>query len=334
MKTAAGIVLALNVAVVAPAFGQSYEEAEKKSNLGRAEYDKGRYETALGYFKEAFSLYPSEKYLFNCAKACLRLDDPEGAIYYYEQYLSFNPVASDRVQVENEVKQLRERLKKKGLVEVRLVSNPPKASVRLVPERRSEVTSTPGSVFLSPGEWKALFSLEGYPSKEMLVEARDAGKGQIVVEAVLRKGVEEVKLDPVEVKPDPVEVKVTPPNGLEKPGDAAFPMRAVLVAAGGAGVAVAGVGGWFWYDGWSAMSDAREKRDANEIDQDEHNKRYGAGRDDYVLGQWIVGSGVLIAAAAAFTWAMLPGDQQAPLPVTPGVAPTPGGAVFCLDAAW
>ena len=80
--------IAVSLAVVllslsSAAGAQSLEEAEKVSERAKAAYNKEHFQEALALFKEAYALYPSERYLFNCAKTCVRLQDMEGAVYYY-----------------------------------------------------------------------------------------------------------------------------------------------------------------------------------------------------------------------------------------------------------
>ncbi len=179
------------------ALAQSYEAAQKLNDDGRAAYDRGEFSVALDLFKQAFALYPSERYLFNSAKACVRLADSEGAIYFYERYLTFNPMAKDRQAVESEVGQLKEMLRDGGLTEVRVVSNPPQAAVRVVPARQTQVAETPGSLFLAQGSYTLLFTLPGFKVKEVVVELPAGSQPLVAVEGVLERlepgGILEVK---------------------------------------------------------------------------------------------------------------------------------------------
>jgi len=170
-----------------PVRGQSYEAAQKLNDGGRAAYDKGEFPAALDLFKQAFALYPSERYLFNAAKACVRLADSEGAIYFYERYLTFNPTAKDRQAVESEVSSLKEMMRGNGLAEVRAVSNPPQAALRVLPERQTQVVETPGSLFLAPGSYTLVFTLQGFRPKEVVVELTAGGAPLVAVEGVLER---------------------------------------------------------------------------------------------------------------------------------------------------
>ena len=166
---------------------QSREEAEAKNALARAAYDRHDFKTALALFKEAFSLHRSERYLFNSAKACLRLEDREGAVYYYERYLSLKPEAADRAQVGEELAGLRAELRERGMVEVVLSSTPGGARISMSPERRTEMAITPGSMFLAPGSYVFTFIREGYQPVTKTGRAADGATAPLTVDATLEK---------------------------------------------------------------------------------------------------------------------------------------------------
>lgn len=166
-----------------PLQAQTLEEAEKLSAEGRAHYDAGDFKPALEAFKKAYKQFPSERYLFNAAKACIRLDNPEGAVFYYERYLAFNPVAADRTSISDEAGELKELLRKRQLKEVRLLSNPSSVTIS-IPGHNSEVISTPGSVFLPTGSYQAHFSHPDYETRVMDIEVTAQTPRQIV-EAIL-----------------------------------------------------------------------------------------------------------------------------------------------------
>ena len=166
---------------------QPLEEAEAKNALARAAYDRHDFKTALALFKEAFSLRPSERYLYNSAKACLRLEDREGAVYYYERYLSLKPGASDRAKVEEELARLRTELKERGMVEIVFSSTPEGALVSMAPERRTEMATTPGSMFLAPGSYVFTFIKEGYLPVTKTARAVDGATEPARLEAGLEK---------------------------------------------------------------------------------------------------------------------------------------------------
>lgn len=166
---------------------QPREDAEAKNAQARAAYDRHDFKTALALFKEAFSLHKSERYLYNSAKACLRLEDREGAVYYYERYLSLKPAASDRAQVEAELAELRAELKERGMVEIVFSSSPKGATVSMSPERHTEMATTPGSMFLAPGSYVITFIKEGYLPVTKTTLAADGAAEPARVEAALEK---------------------------------------------------------------------------------------------------------------------------------------------------
>lgn len=166
---------------------QPLQEAEKLNQQARAAYDKGDFAEALGLFKQAFEALPNERYLFNSAKACYRLEDSEGAIYFYQRYLAFNPTAKDRKKVEKEVARLRKRLVRQGRKEIRLDSEPTGAAISLEPAYRTEVKSTPGVVFLKPGSHTVVFVLAEYEEKRIGLEVGEGADSPTDVLAKLKR---------------------------------------------------------------------------------------------------------------------------------------------------
>lgn len=320
-----------------PAGGQTRkDDAERKRNAGEQAYNAGQFRQALKLFKEAWEIRPLARYLFNAAKACIRLEDLEGAIYYYERYLAGASDQSDRTEVEQEMEHYRKVLSKRGLIEVKMTSVPPGATIRTTPERESEVTRTPGSFFLPPGPWTITFELEGHEPVTMEVNAVP-GTEPIKVNAVLVN----MRNLSVEVAPDlggtnrgkDGEPTVTAPTGQSE-----FPLRTLLIATGGAGLLTVAAGGWFWFDGEDAMSDAVSQYNAGKISREEHDKQYRDGRDDYILGQWLVASGALVATSAAVCQLLFSTETETTPPSSmvpaPSLAPTSGGFVVSLTRTW
>ena len=118
----------------------------------RDAYDAGHFTEALGLFKKAHEKMPLPKYLFNAAKTCLHMDDPESAIHYNRRYLAAAPTATDRAEVEEEIAALRKALHERGLVRLVLSSEPPGAALTIDGATHPEITSTPTERWLPPGD--------------------------------------------------------------------------------------------------------------------------------------------------------------------------------------
>mgnify|MGYP002640372815 FL=1 len=285
------LVLALGLS--GAALGQSQEAAELKSVAGRAFYDQEKFSLALASFKEAFALHPSSRYLFNSAKACGRLGDEEGAIYYFERYLALNPVAEDRETVLADIEKARQALLAAGRIEVHLQVVPAGAAVVVPPEHSSEVALAPASLFVVPGSYLLEFVAEGFVEQRVTIDVAPDSPVLVTVE---------VSLEP------PI---VAPASGTGKPvepGPAPLPWQWVMLGIGGAGVVAAGTGGYLWYDGWAGMGEA------NDAGGPDYTSSYRTARDRYVVGQWVTAAGAAVAAGGILGYYLWPHTVATPAP--------------------
>ena len=304
-------ILVLTLGLSLPALGQSQEAAEVKSAEGRAFYDDQKFDLALASFKEAFALHPSSRYLFNSAKACVRLDDGEGAVYFFERYLITNPVAEDRPDVLSEIDKLRGELFAAGRREVRLKVEPAEAVIEAPEGHSTEVVLAPASLFLAPGSYCVGFKAEGFLEQRATVEVAADGPALVTVEATLEK--------PVAGNPDDLVTKI-------EPDPTPFPWQWVMLGIGGAGVVAAGSGGYLWYDGWAGMGDANDRGGPDYTDN------YRAARDRYVAGQWVTAAGAVVAVGGVLGYYLWPREAGA---LAPSVSLVPRDDGFVLGVgAW
>jgi tetratricopeptide (TPR) repeat protein len=118
---------------------QILEKARKRFQAGQEAYEQGRYEAALHDFQESHRLSKNPILYFNMAACEERLDHQQAAALLLHQYLSENPKAEDRVQVENRIRVLDERdeqIKKEP-------STAPPAEVAPTPAAVAAPVSTP-----------------------------------------------------------------------------------------------------------------------------------------------------------------------------------------------
>jgi tetratricopeptide (TPR) repeat protein len=107
-----GIVgIAIALALPTPAVGQSTNGARARElyEEGARLYNMGQYENALRSFEQAYALSGAKPLLFNIAQAH-RLAGPlhcERALLAYETYLREDPQASNRVEVEQRIGEMR-----------------------------------------------------------------------------------------------------------------------------------------------------------------------------------------------------------------------------------
>ena len=146
--------LSLVLAMAAPprAIADDRNDADALNSEARDAYDAGHFAQALELFKKAYEKVPLPKYLFNAAKACLHLDDPESASHYDLRYLAAAPTAADRAEVEEEIAALRTALNARGLVRLVLSSDPPGAALTIDGATHPEITTTPAERWLPPGD--------------------------------------------------------------------------------------------------------------------------------------------------------------------------------------
>ena len=194
--------LLLTLPCVRTAQGQEPETAAQWNAKGKNWYDQREFQKALTCFKKAWSLEPGARYLFNSAKACVRLEEREGAIYYYRQYLSMVPDTADREEVEQEMMELTRQMLESGHTEVQLSSVPAGASIALDPPRPTEVAKTPGALFLKTGRYKVTLTSEGFEAATLELEIPLQGPSPIVKKETLK---------PIPLTGD-VEVQLSPPG--------------------------------------------------------------------------------------------------------------------------
>ncbi len=304
------LILILALGFSLPVRGQSQEAAELKSAEGRAFYDDQKFDLALASFKAAYALHASSRYLFNSAKACVRLEDGEGALYFFEQYLLSNPVAEDRESVLEEMEELRGELLAAGRREVRFMVAPKGAEIVASAGRPTEVASTPASLYLAPGIYVVGFRAAGFLDQTTTIEVAADGPTLVTVETALEKPIAGNPKDPdTRLGTDP------------KP----FPWRWVMLGVGGAGAVAAGTGGYLWYDGWAGMGSA------NDSGGPDYTDNYRTARDRYVAGQWVTAAGAVVAAGGLLGYYLWPQQAGAPAPAV-SLLPYEDGFVLGLGA--
>lgn len=107
-------------------------DAQYKARImaGRKAYAAGDYEGAIEEFKAAFDIKPVTGPLFNIAKSYEQMARYEEAIDYYQQYLDLEPNASDRANIEETIKRLKQSIRSR-FQELSVSSDPPGADIYL-----------------------------------------------------------------------------------------------------------------------------------------------------------------------------------------------------------
>lgn len=111
---------------------QNSPEARYKARIegGKKAFSRGDYDAAIQEFKAAFDIKPSGAVLFNIAKSFERMSRYEEAIDYYQQYLDLDPNATDRPDVEEQIRRLKKSIRER-FQELSVSSEPPGADIYL-----------------------------------------------------------------------------------------------------------------------------------------------------------------------------------------------------------
>ena len=102
-------VLALFLAA-RPAAAEDAETKTAKRHFakGKKLFALGRFEEALDHYEKAYDAKPIPAFLFNIAQCHRNLGDLDKAIFSYRRYLTEDPEAEDREEVEQQIADLEE----------------------------------------------------------------------------------------------------------------------------------------------------------------------------------------------------------------------------------
>ncbi len=146
---------------------------EKARTRARALYDQGaqaynesRYYQAAAYFLDAYRVYPAPQLLFNVAKAHDKLSVASSALAFYREYLRKLPDAPDAAEVGSRVHDLEAALAQRGVQQLSVLTNPPRALVA-VDDTAVGVTPFTGEIW--PGEHRLTITLDGHKALTKLI---------------------------------------------------------------------------------------------------------------------------------------------------------------------
>ena len=142
-------------------------EAKAKYEQGAAAYSAGRFKDAVDLFLEADALAPSAPLSFNIARAYEKLGDDSGSLRWYRDYLRRSPDAPNAKDVQSAVGMLEDRLAKKGVQQLTVMSTPAGATVAV---DGRPVGVTPWTGDLLPGRHRVDLSLRGYDDQTAEVD--------------------------------------------------------------------------------------------------------------------------------------------------------------------
>jgi tetratricopeptide (TPR) repeat protein len=158
---------------VAPDDASPDAKYQARIAAGRKAYTAGDYEGAIAEFKAAFDLKASTGALFNIAKSYEKMGRYEEAIDYFQQYLDLDPKASDRADIEESIKRLKQSIRSR-FQELSVASDPPGADIYLDDRNTGLQGQTNFRFKVTPGPHTLYVDLNGFePVKREFVMPDD-----------------------------------------------------------------------------------------------------------------------------------------------------------------
>jgi tetratricopeptide (TPR) repeat protein len=212
---------------------QPAELARMRYRQGVDAYRGGRYRESIDYFLEADTLAPSAALSFNIARAYEKIDDAGAALRWYRDYLRRAPDAKDRAETEVLVHGFEERLAKKGVQQVTILSVPRGATV-LIDD--GTVGVTPFTTEIPPGTHRVELRLDGYEPATATLELTPDHATDLSLALAVRAAPPKESSTPAAVTAPTAPTGAPAPDHAQK-SHGGFPTKIVgwtLVGAGGA----------------------------------------------------------------------------------------------------
>jgi tetratricopeptide (TPR) repeat protein len=288
-------------------------QAKTRYEEGAAAYAAGRFKDAVDLFLAADRLAPSAPLSFNIARAYEKLGDDSGALRWYRDYLRRAPNAANASDVAALVEKLEDRLSKKGVQQLSVMSTPEGATVS-IDDRPVGVTPWTGD--LLPGRHRVELSLRGFEENTLEVELAAHRSQEVTVALVARPDSAGAAPPPAPVAATAAPTTSRDDRASESSGFGIWPW----VTLGAGGVALGGAltfellrqGSESDAKGDDTQVGYKEKLDQMESQQTTARILAGVG------GALVIAGGVLVVLDLGSS----KGNQTAGLAVTP----TPGGA--------
>jgi len=230
---------------------------------GQRLFSERRFSEAASRFERLYELKPHPSVLFNLARCYEKLQETPRALRFYRDYIHQAPDAPDRPQVVESIQALESRLRKRGVSQLMVFTEPPGARVEVDGKYLGE---SPASAELLPGPHELTVSAEGFVRETRIVPVVLGVSPEASVSLVRGAPAPIVQ---VERLPEPVAPALpsAPPDAVPaaqvarqaEEASASAPV-APWLAAGGA-VAGAAVGAGFTWMAWDTAETYRATRD-------------------------------------------------------------------------
>ena len=80
--------------------------AKELYEKGKVQYDLGRFEQAVEFFKQGYEKHPDPNFLYSIAQAYRQLSDCKSSIFFYRRYLSAKKNAPNRAAIEKRIAEI------------------------------------------------------------------------------------------------------------------------------------------------------------------------------------------------------------------------------------
>jgi tetratricopeptide (TPR) repeat protein len=126
----------LILATATIAHAEDRARARRAFAEGRQHFDLGEYEQALESFKTAYRNYEEPTFLFNIAQCQRQLGNKEEAVAFYRKYLSKQPAAPNRADVQSNIDKLNAAIAaEREAKTAKTAPPPPEPEPRPIPDR-------------------------------------------------------------------------------------------------------------------------------------------------------------------------------------------------------
>jgi tetratricopeptide (TPR) repeat protein len=283
-----------------PAAGDAAEK-ERKQQEAMAKYQQGakafaekRYKDAIDLFLAADSIAKASAFAYNAGLAYEKMGDTANALRWTREYLRRKPDAKDSFAAKQRIRRYELALKKKGVQQVTVLSEPCGATV-LVDDDPKGVTPWTGE--LSPGKHRALVQLRGYQDAQRTFELTASRALDVKLELVEGSG-------PPPSSPSDTGQEATPappppePTEPDRPSPTDDEGSSVLGPIGwvSLGLGVAALGGALGFELARSGAEDDAANAATQIEAGDHVDTMNGHR---TAAQVLVAVGAVLSAAGA-----------------------------------
>lgn len=314
------LLLALGLLVAGPAWGQDAPSAQALADARRAEakaryeqgveaYSAGRFKDAVDHFLAADLLSPSAPLSFNIARAYEKLGDDSGALRWYRDYVRRAPSAPNVAEVGALVTEYEQRLAKKGVQQLTVLSTPAGATVTI---DGAPVGVTPWTGDIPPGKHKVDLTLRGYGDSTTEVDLGADRAQDLSIR--LTEAVRE-EAPPPPAAPVVIDRTASPPAPREEKGGLGI-LPIVVMGAGGAVL-----GGALTFEILRQSAEREAERDGTQVGFKEKLDTMKSRRTTarVLLG---IGGGLVLAGGALLVVDLVSGKPDEKTALRAGIGPS------------